>query len=262
MSVIGSMFGNTPGMGTVTETYERAFCWGPYPRGYIWPAYIGSTAADPTNTPTWELRVGLVMGKITATGAWVNYSPTATDGSGIAAGVLIQGLRMQDVLSGTNTGKFYGIMIAGGVQSANLIGLDGQARAQMAPRFVFDDNIPGNNFFDWLQFQSKTANYTVLSTDNFTHFDTLGAGGEVDFTLPAIANGYKFGFRNVVAQVMKVISAEGANIVAFNNAAASSLAFSTGGSEIGGGLIVYSNPAGTLWFAQNMSAGANAITVA
>jgi Bacteriophage lambda head decoration protein D len=261
MSLISAGFANVPGMQSPVETFERAYCWGPYPR-YFTSAYIGSTAADPTNTPTWELRVGLVLGKQTATGTWVNYSPTATDGSQFAAGVLVQGIRMQDVLTGVNTAKFYAVMVSGGVRASNLIGLDNQARAIMAPHFIFDDNLPGNGQFEWQSFSSQTANYAIQPSDNFTQFDNFGSVGEVDFTLPPILNGYKFGFRVVAAQTLKVISNEGGNIVAFNNAGANSLAFSTGGSQIGGGLILYSNPAGTLWYAQNISAGANTITVA
>lgn len=258
---ISSMFGNIPGMGVPVETFEAAYTWGPYPR-YFTGAYIGSTAADPGNTPTWELRPGLLMGKQTSGGTWVNYNPTATDGSNIAAGVLTLGLRMQDILTGVNTTKFYAIMVSGGVQAAKLIGLDNQARAQMSKVFIFDDNLAGNAQYPFLQWQNKTANYSVLSTDNLTIFTTLGATGEVDFTLPPIANGYYFGFNNEAAQTMKVISNEGGNIIAKNNLTATSVAYSTGGSQIGAGFYIYSNAAGTKWIVENSSADACAVTVA
>jgi hypothetical protein len=93
-------------------------------------------------------------------------------------------------------------------------------------------------------------------------FDNTGATGEVDFTLPPIANGYKFGFRVQTDQTVKVISNEGANIVAFNNASANSLAFSTGGSRIGGLLIFYSNAGATKWIVENDSFSGNTVTVA
>src|SRR5262249_35428768 len=97
---------------------------------------------------------------------------------------------------------------------------------------------------------------------NLSHFDTTGATGEVDFTLPAIANGYFFGFTNMVAQILKVISSEGTNIVALNNASATSVAFATGGQQIGAGFHVYSNPAATKWFVETASAGTATVTVA
>jgi hypothetical protein len=261
MALVGSQFGNLPGMGTVVETFEQAFAWGPYPR-YFAPGYIGATCADPTNSPTWELRPGLLLGKQTSTGQYINYSPTATDGSQVAVGVLIQGLRMQDIFSGANTAKFYGIMVSGGVQGAKIIGLDNMARAQMSGHFIFDDNLVGNAFWEWMTFLTKTANYTIQPTDNFTHFDNAGAVGAVTFTLPPIMNGYKLGFRVVADQNVIVASNEGGNIVALNNAVANSLAFSTGAQRIGGGFVFYSNTAGTKWYVDNYSAGTNTVTVA
>src|SRR5271170_7071621 len=98
MSLISSSFGNLPGMGTVTETFEQAVTWGPYPRYYA-PAWISSSAVDAGNTPTSTLRMGLLMAKQTATGQWTNYNPTASDCSQIASGVLPVNLRLQDVLT-------------------------------------------------------------------------------------------------------------------------------------------------------------------
>ena len=262
MSVISSQFGNLPGMGTVIETFEQAITWGPAYNLVWWSAYISSAATDSGNSPTWKLRPGLVMGQITATGQWTNYSPTATDGSQVASGVLAYGMRMQDVLSGSNVSKFYAIIVGGRVKGANLINLDLMARAQMSPRFIFDDNLVGNEDFPFKNFVSKTTAYSVLATDNFTQFDNTGATGAVTFTLPAIANGYMFGFRVIADQTVTVASFEGTNIIALNNASASSLAFSTGSQKIGGGLVFYSNPAGTKWHVNNVSAGTNAITVA
>lgn len=53
---------------------------------------------------------------------------------------------------------------------------------------------------------SKTANYTVLSTDSNTQFDNTGAAGEVDFTLPTAASGLRYGFTVKANQVLKVIA--------------------------------------------------------
>jgi hypothetical protein len=133
----------------------------------------------------------------------------------------------------------------------------------MSDHFWFDDalNFPGNHWFGWKRFQSKTANYSVLPTDNFSMFDNIGATGAVTFTLPPIANGYLFGFRVQADQNVLVTSNEGGNIVAFNNASANTLAFQTGGARIGGNLTFYTNAAATKWIIENNSAGANTITV-
>lgn len=262
MSLIGSQFGNLPGMGTVVESFEAAFTWGPYPPRYWVGAYIASTALDSGNSPNTTLRMGLVMGKQTATGQWAQYNPAATDGTQLALGILAQNLRLNDVLTQASTAKFYAIMASGGIKGSSLIGLDQQARQQLSGQFIFDDTLSTFDKFPWLFQQNKTANYTIVAGDNLTLFTNLGATGEVDFTLPAIANGYSFLFNCEVDQTLKVISNEGANMITINNAVANSVAFSTAGQRIGGGFQIYTNSAGTKWIVSNTSAGTNAITVA
>lgn len=262
MSVVSSMFGNAPGLGQAVETFEQAWSWGPF-GSLVWtPGYIYSGAVDSGNSPTTNLRPGLVMGIITATGAWTNYSSTATDGSQVAQGVLPIGLVMQDFLTGTGQAKAFGIVVGGRVQASKLINLDLQARATMSPRFIFDDNFVGNTKFPWNVFITKTAAYQVLASDNFTMFDNIGASGSVTFTLPTLANGYCFGFRVQADQSVVVQSSEGTNMIAFNNVSASSVAFSTGSQKIGGVFVVYSNQLGTKWIVENHSAGTNTVTVA
>ena len=117
-------------------------------------------------------------------------------------------------------------------------------------------------FLAWNNEIAKTGNYTILLRDNGTLFTNAGATGSVTFTLPAIGANLRFGFFAVAGQNLEVASNEGSNIVTFNNAAASNLTFSTAGQLIGGGLILQSNLAATLWFSFNMSSGANTISVA
>jgi hypothetical protein len=257
------VWGAMPGIGGAAETYEAAFRWGQFGVGIITGGIIAAGTVDAGNTPTYEIRQGLVLGQIISSGEWTNYSPTATDGSDVAAGVLMSQFRMQ-AFTGSTERRFYGILVGGPVQAAKLLGLDLMARQQM-DKFMFDDSpggYPGNHWFPWKRFQSKTANYTIVAADNFTLFDNTGAVGAVTFTLPALANGYCFGFRVTADQTVTVASAEGDNIVAFNDAAADSLAFSTGGQKVGGGLALFSNPAVTQWIAINQSAGTNTVTVA
>jgi Bacteriophage lambda head decoration protein D len=252
-----------PGLTAAVETYEAAFRWGPAGLGLITGGTIDSACVDVGNSPTYELRPGLLLGQKTATGTWTNYSPTATDGSEVAAGVCITSIRMQDILTGAGASRFYGILVGGPVQAAKVLGLDLMARAQMADRFWFDDalNYPGCHWFPWKRFQTKTAAYQVTANDNFTLFDNTGATGSVTFTLPAIANGYYFGFRGAAAQTFAVTSSEGGNVIALNNLTASTLTYSTGSQQIGAMLAVFSNPAGTKWLAQNVGAGVAAVTV-
>ena len=257
-----SSFGNAPGMGSAVETYEAAATWARHPMLLWSPAIISSAAVDSGNTPTTTLRPGLVMGIISASNTWTNYSPSATDGSQIAQGILGVALPMLDPFTSSTQAKNWGMIVGGPVQSSKLINLDLQARASMSPYFRFDDNLLGNYRFPWAQFTSKTAAYQVLSTDNGALFDNVGASGAVTFTLPALANGYYFGFRVQADQSVTVASSEGTNMIALNNASASSVAFSTGSQKIGGMVVVYTNPGATKWVVENRSAGTNTITVA
>ncbi len=220
---------------------------------------IGSAAVDSTNTPTTTLRNGLVLGKKTSDGLFYQYDPTATDGTEVACAVLIQSLSMLNPATYVAQNKNGRILIGGMLRASLLIGLDAGARRQMAQRFIFDDDIPGR---DWgggfLREQSKAANYPVVAADNNTEFVATAA---VVFTLPAIGKGYRFKFRQEANAALTITSAEGTNIMALNNAGASSAAFSTAAMMIGAGAVVYSNKAGTKWIFENRSAGTATVTL-
>ncbi len=257
-----SGFGNQFGMGALTGTYEAAPTWMRHPL-LLWASgIIYSGALDPTNSPTTTLRPGLILGLITATGQWTNYSPTATDGSQVAQGVLAVGLPMLNPFDSSAQTKVWGIIIGGPVQASQLIGLDGQARADMAARFVFDDNYIGNTLFPVQKFVTKTADYTVTAADNLTFFDNFGAIAGVNFTLPTLANGLSYNFRCRANQTLTVTSAAGNDMEAKDDLQASSVAFSTGSAMIGGEFQIFSNPAATKWLVRTLSAGANTVTVA
>ena len=255
-------YGIAPGLTTSRETYENEFRWGSQYQGVFANALIDGNSVDSGNTPTFELRPGLLLGQVISTGKYKQYSPTATDGSEVAAAILIEGLRMQD-FSGVAVDRFYAVLVGGPVQGSKVFGLDLMARQQM-DKFIFDDifSIPGNHWFSWKRFQSKTTSYTVVANDNYSLFDNVGAGGAVTFTLPAIANGYLFGFRVQADQTITVASNEGDNMIVLNDASADSVAFSTGSQKIGGMVVVYTNPDATKWIVENRSAGTNTITVA
>ncbi len=262
MSAISSQFGNLPGIGAAVESYEQAITFGIAAQLKWWNGYISADAVDVGNNPTWRLRPGLLLGLITSSGKWTNYSPTATDGSQVAQAVLAYGLRMQDVLTGVNTTKFYAIIIGGNLLSANILNLDGMARAQMSNRFTFDQNILGSQWFPTPNFVAKTGDYTITSADNFTTFTNAGAGSTaVNFTLPTLANGLCYSFRVIDDASLTVTSAAGNDMVAYNDKQASSVAFSTSSQKIGGGFRIYSNPAATQWIVENTSAGANGVSV-
>jgi hypothetical protein len=250
-------YGIVPGMTSSRETYEAEFRWGSEYQGVFANALINGSAVDTGNSPTFELRPGLLLGQSISTGKYSNYNPLASDGTEVAAAILIEGLRMLD-FSNNPVDRFYAVLVGGPVQAVKVLGLDNNARQQM-DKFIFDDifNIQGNHTFPWKRFQTKTANYTLTAFDNQAHFDNTGAAGEVDITLPPIANGYYFGCHALANQTLKFISNEGGNIVG-TTATQTSVSV----AAIGGGFMIYSNPAGTKWIVENISSTTQTVTFA
>ena len=100
---------------------------------------------------------------------------------------------------------------------------------------------------------AKTAAYSPTVAESGTIFTTTGAAGAVTFTLPAVSGnaGVHYGFRNTVGQNMTVAAPAG-TLVTFNNAAATSLTFSTASELIGGGIDVVCD--GAKWIASTLLA--------
>lgn len=227
----------TPGFSAVRSSSESNTLWQSFFLGDV--AYdplpvINSAAVDSGNTPTSLLRPGLVMAKLDADGTWVDYDPTATDGSQEARGILVQEVNLLDFTSGSAAARMANaLVILGKAKASALLNLDQQAKTQLAMRgFTFDDDV-------WTRgpvrrTMPKTADYTVTAADHATKFTTAGASGAVIFTLPAIACGLMYEFKNLVDQNMTVASAEGDNVIVDNDTSADSVAFSTTSHKIGG----------------------------
>jgi hypothetical protein len=91
---------------------------------------IGSTARDGENTPTTTLRRGLVMGKITASGKYAQYSDAATDGTGVAAGILVHEADLLGPYASAHDATGL-ILVHGYVKESALIGIDANGKADM-----------------------------------------------------------------------------------------------------------------------------------
>jgi hypothetical protein len=250
-----------PGVTAAAETfYDGKLRWGKDAQGVIGSATIDGSTRDAGSTVTTQLRQGLLLGQIASSGNLRDYGDSNTDGSDVVAGILLESVRITD-LNGNNVQKFWGVLLGGPVQAANIYGLTEQARAQMQGRFTFDDRAAVPAFWSWRRTIAKTANYTVVNgTDNGTVFTTTGAGGAVTFTLPTtIKKGQRWLFFNCVGQNM-TIAAPAGKLVTFNNAAATSVAFSTAGNLIGASVEIQVDDTGAKYIA--MPAGANTMTVA
>jgi hypothetical protein len=99
--------------------------------------------------------------------------------------------------------------------------------------------------------EAKTASYTLVPDDINVMFTTRGAGGAITFTLPPTAEltaGWNASFFNVADQDIIVAANTADTMVTFNDAAADSVAFSTSGEQIGGGIRVVWDGTGWLTF--------------
>lgn len=236
-----------PGMGSPSESSENEFLWGNIESMRYESGVIVSTAADSGSTPTTTLRPGLLMGKVTASGKWIQYSPTATDGSDVAQGILRYGVNMLDT-SGTAADKAGVFIIAGQVKNGSVYNLDALARRHLYNRVIFDDDLPGKSQH-FSRVVAKTADYTVLAADNDTIFTNKGASGAVIFTLPTLARGLHYRFICEAAQNVTVTAAAADTIVTHNDLAADSVALSTANRQIGGSVEVFANSDATKWLA-------------
>ena len=255
MGVLGFGQGMQFGMQPPVFEFQSAFMWnGPFaPTFFV--ANISQNTVDVGNTPTTILRMGLLLGKQTATNQWINYAATNTDGSEVAQGILLIGFNMTNYLTSATVPIYWGILTGGCVKAANLIGLDGMAREQMRRQFMFDDDLPGRAWFPYRRFQNKTAAYQVTTADNQSEFTNLGAAGSVVLTLPPIANGLMYAARCYAAQTLRFTSNEGNNILGNGSLTGASVS----ANAIGGGMMIYSNPAATQWEVENISSSNTAL---
>lgn len=247
-----------PGIRAEQISVEAAITWGHENLRIYHPnPVVGSAAIDAGNSPTSQLLPGLVVAQKDADSKWYEYDPTQTDGREVARGVLESGLNMLNPITGSVEDRQGKILIGGLLKAAQLRGLDGTARMQLI-NFMFDDELQsrGRMMDGFLREVSKAANYTVLATDNLTEFVATAA---VVFTLPAIAKGLRFKFRQQANASMQVAGATSV-LVGLNGASYASLTFNTASQMIGAGCIVRSNDAGTKWIVESCSAPGTTIT--
>lgn len=261
-----------PGIAAAVENTESALMWDKYEKFSFWNQNpIVSTAVDAGNTPTTNLRAGLLLGQVTASKKLIQYDPTATDGSEVVYGVLLRDVAMINPATQAVADQIGFVAMTGMVKGADLLILgtafnsstyENVARAQMSQRFIFDDEIFGKSGFGspWIREISKAADYQVLESDQGTLFTAIT--GAVVFTLPAIRAGSgPFEFLNLVDANMSVTSSGSSdNIVWDQDLSVDTLAFSTASHKIGGRLRFRANAAGTKWYVENLSPATCTVT--
>lgn len=118
---------------------------------------------------------------------------------------------------------------------------------------------PGPDGRQWRK-RMLSGNITLVAADSGTEFYATAAA---TVTLPSLATAGE-GFRVRVHQTADAnltVSAPSGKMIALNNATATSVACSTSSQKIGAGFEVALLPDATKYFAANISAGANTVTV-
>lgn len=250
-----------PGVTAVKTTVQQKFLLSDPETAPQMSVAINSTAVDAGNSPTTTLRPGLLIGSALSGGDVKQYSGTATDGSQIPLGFLFEGVAMLDADAVAQAQA--GTLVMGGIiDPANVYGLDDQARLILRNRFLFSDEWAGVPGPPYRLIVPKTANYVVVAADRGKLFSTRGNAANIQFTLPGLAAvgiDFNVGFVNEVGFNMTTIRAGADTIIAFNNAAATSLAFSTAANLIGARIDLRPNDDKSKWVATQY--GGNALTV-
>jgi hypothetical protein len=252
---------NAPGFQTQVDAAEAEVLWSGR-RGQDLAATrhitIEALATDDGNTPATTLRAGNILALADSDGKANLYSPDANDGRQIAVGILEHGQDM--LLAGTATDRFTQMLVHGLVRDGELLNLDPRARQQLGQRMTFDREASpqAGLLMHPRGIYRKSANYTVLATDNGLLFLATAA---VTFTLPTKQNGLAFRFAQT-ADSNLVISGS-SDLIHKGNAAASTVTFSTASEEIGSQVLVECLYVGTStlkWLVTNL--GGTTATVA
>ena len=212
---------------------------------------------DAGNDPTSTLQGGNILAIEDDSGNAYLYDPDANDGRQIAAGVLEQ---PQDMLvDGVATDRFTQMLACGLLKEDELVGLDPRARAQLAGRFVFDQQVDSVGVLMHPRgVYRKSGDYTVTADDNGLLFLVNAIA---NFTLPTKENGLAFRFLQTADADLTITGSS--DIVHKNNAAASSVVFSTTSEKIGSHALVecvYTAENTLKWIVSNL--GGNTATVA
>ena len=204
---------------------------------------------DSGNDPTSTLQGGNILAIEDDSGNAYLYDADANDGRQIAQGVLEQ---PQDMLvDGVSTDRFSQMLACGLLKEDELVGLDPRARAQLAGRFIFDDQLDAVGVLMHPRgIYRKSTNYTVTAADNGLLFI---ATAEANFTLPTKENGLAFRFLQTADADMIITGSS--DVVHKNSAAASTVTFGTASQRIGSHALVecmYTAEGTLKWIVSNL----------
>ena len=258
--------------------FDNSLLQGRFEKSQFYRGRLSSNLRDAGNTDnTSIIRKGALLAYTSGTDKELtHFDPTGavSNGSHRFAALLGRSINLLDS-TGTATDRQVGDILGGGVISPNDVllvsqsspGIVGNAyeyhiRKQMAANgdFVFEDHPNECPLMSWSHSDAKTASATLVESDRDILWTNSGASGSVTLTLPTTPKKDLAFYFHVIADQNLVVTSTTTDVIAFNNAAATSVAFQTSSEKIGGGFAVIGN--GSKWQVINMSAGANTVTVA
>lgn len=195
----------TPGMHDERFTDETNIFWGRWDQREYVQAVIDSTSTDSGNTDTTQLRTGLAMGVVTATGKFKPWDPYATDGTNYLVGFLLDEIDL--TYAGSVKSRLNAVVVKGNIKADFVVipgsasrGIDGATyefllREQCHGRFLFDDDLGAYQTPREYTIAAATTSLTVTAAMNKTTFVTDTAlGADCTLTLPAPRPGLEYRF--------------------------------------------------------------------
>ena len=270
MSIIGTG-PSVPGASFAALTaFLNEFWWGGAPNPYyVSSGQLVSTAVDAGNTPTTTLRAGLVLGRVTSSGKYKEWNPDGTDGSEVAAGILVNSVSMLNI-GGTAADKYVGwILTRGHVRSSKIlvpggstVGISSTSEYMLRRQLRYNFNLDDAHLYPVLNAGDTTraAAADLAVTYQMNGMKFIATTGAVNFTLPAIPyRGLVYEFFNNIDANMTITSTTADTITTDGDLTADSVVFSTTSHKIGGharveGLVGVAGATGR-WMITNLSTG-------
>jgi hypothetical protein len=200
----------TPGMHDDRFTQEAQIYWGRWDQIEYLGGIVSDAARDDGDLPDTQLRAGLAMGNITATGMWGQWNPYATDGTQTLKGFLLGEIDVA-LDSSTNKARVFALMVKGNIKADQIVIADALAggteptrgiagtdyefllREQAAGRFLFDDDMGALQQRKVRNLIAGDTTITATTADNnTTYIMTDAVVGDATITLPAPVPGLTF----------------------------------------------------------------------
>lgn len=261
MSSLGG-FGK-PGQGASVFTTDREIVAVGYDNQCLHKSIVLSSAIrDDGSTPTTVIRPGLLLGRLTTGGEYVEWDADADDGAQYVAGINKTDVTILDGYGTANDRVPPAIYVRGVFMASQLLiqgsALVGHTDEYLARRqlwnagIVLDDDLFGYKAGGGYRFATVTGTTDTLTGDENGMTLFYNNAASVTVTLPTLKAGLEYTLIRAADEEFIVASAAGDDIVIGNDLSADSITFTTAGEQIGAEVHVRSVYIGTTlkWLAD------------